>query len=963
MKMTKGTKISGFIVRRVRHVDELNGDLIEMDHEQSGAQLCWMDNQETNKLFAIAFQTLPQDSTGVFHILEHSVLCGSEKYPVKEPFVDLLKSSMNTFLNAMTYPDKTVYPVSSRNDHDFLNLTAVYLDAVFAPRLLKQPNIFYQEGHHLALEGDQPAYKGVVFNEMKGAMSGVDDRIEYGMNKLLFPDNCYRFNSGGNPDAILDLTYEQFVATYRRFYHPSNARIFLDGDIPLEATLALIDTYLKRYEKCAVPFHVAKQVPQAHEDRSYYEVDQGQDITARAMLAMGKIIGTWEDRTRLLAVQVLCDYLADTNESLLKRALLSSHLGEDLEMGVIDGIAQPYMLLIVRNIKDENSDAIRRLIHDTIADALAKGLDEQALLASLNHLAFRFRQKPEPQGLERATAALNSWLYGGDPLMYLVYDEEVAKLRQMIDQHEFEPLLRELLLADEGLCVLHMLPSETLGQQERDAEAKRLKAALAAADESEMAALTAANQALVDWQQTPDTPEQVATLPTLPLSEVNDTPEMIPTKETAVDGVTVLVHSLPTHGIVHLALYFPLSQFSLSELTQLSLLPAFFGELPTAHYSVAQLQQAVKTYIGRLHFGLETFAKKDQFDCAMPYLSVHASVLKENLAKAEDLLAEILLHTRLDEDDRIREIVAQTADEVRQMAIHNGHALGVSCVLSHDTAQAAVNEAIGGYTFMTFVQRLARRYDEDHETFIALMQRALTAAITKAGMVASITSGEPITLTSLLAQIPKGDSHPIAAHYQSTLPMRMGIRIPAAIAFAVKGNHLSRYGRKNAGSLKVAANILSLNYLWNMVRVQGGAYGAGMSVSRSGGMFMYSYRDPSPARSLTVYDEAQAFLQAFSQQESDLDKYIISTVANGEPLQTPEEKGLSADAFWFAGISDEDRKRMRKEMLMCNSDQLISWCPVLQQMIDDGAVCVVGGESVLRECADLTIFDLSPKAE
>ncbi len=961
MNITTGTKISGFTVQRVREVTELNGNLIEMIHDQSGAQLCWMDNKEVNKLFSVAFQTLPQDSTGVFHILEHSVLCGSKKYPVKEPFVDLLKSSMNTFLNAMTYPDKTLYPVSSRNHHDFLNLTSVYLDAVFAPQLLHNPNIFYQEGHHMEMENGQPIYKGVVFNEMKGAMSGVDDRIEHAMNELLFPDNCYRFNSGGDPKVILNLTYEQFVDTYQRFYHPSNARFFLDGDIELEETLALINSYLKRYEKCDVPFHIDEQRPAAHEGNGYYEIAAQEDFDHRAMLAMGKIIGTWKDRTRLLAVQVLCDMLADTNESLLKRALLSSHLGEDLEMGVIDGIAQPYLLLIVRNINNENSDAIRKLIHDTISEAVDKGLDSQALLASVNHLAFRFRQMSEPQGLERATSALKSWLYGGDPLMYMVYDEAMTKLRDMIENHEFEDLLRELLLEDEGMSVLHMLPSKTLGQAERDEEEKRLNQTIASLREEEMAELIAKNKALMDWQQTPDTPAQIATLPTLSLKEVNDTPELIATKEAIIDGVTVLVHPLPTHGIVHLAMYFPLSQFSLEELTQLSLLPSFFGDLPTEHYTVAQLQQAIKTYIGRLHFGLETFAQEDHPECATPYLSVHASVLKENMVKAEELLKEVLLHTRLDERERIREMVMQTAEEVRQIAIHNGHALGVTCALAHYSAQAAVNEAIGGYTFMMFVQRLARHFDDAQESFVALLQRALDSAITKAGLVVSVTSGEDVSLTSLLAQLPKGSDVPTAAHYQSTLPQRMGIRIPAQIAFAVKGYHLSRCDRKNEGSLRVAANILSLSYLWNSVRVQGGAYGAGVSVGRNGGLFMYSYRDPSPARSLSVYDQSSMFLQEFHEQEEDLEKYIISTVASGEPLQTPEEKGLSADAFWFARIRDEDRIQIRKEMLMCDFSKLQSWWSVLDQMATDGAVCVVGPDDALAECEGLTICDLSVK--
>lgn len=414
MNLSEGTKLNGFKVTRIREEKELNGRLVEMSHEKTGAELCWIDNGEVNKTFSIAFKTLPEDSTGVFHILEHSVLCGSDKYPVKEPFVDLLKSSMNTFLNAMTFPDKTMYPVASRNKRDFLNLTSVYLDAVFAPALRTNPNVFRQEGIHTEFdENGKPLYKGVVFNEMKGAMSDLDSIIFRGINSVLFPDNCYRFNSGGDPRVIPDLTYEQYKAVYNSYYHPTNSRIFLDGDVPLEETLELIDSYLQKYEKSPTVHEINNQKPVTADGTDSYGIAEGEDNGKKTVLVLAKIVADWKENEKILAAQVLSDAIAGTNESPIKRAVLSSGLAEDFSLFVEDGIAQPYLLIVARNIKDGDEGKIRKIINDAAGKLIAEGIDKKSLTASINSMAYKLKQLPEPQGIERAVLIQNSWLYGG----------------------------------------------------------------------------------------------------------------------------------------------------------------------------------------------------------------------------------------------------------------------------------------------------------------------------------------------------------------------------------------------------------------------------------------------------------------------------------------------------------------------------------------------------------------------
>ncbi|MBE6042631.1 MAG: peptidase M16, partial [Clostridiales bacterium] len=487
MELNINDKLYGFTVTGIRDISEFEGQLIEMIHDKTGAGLVWAKSKEENKLFSVGFRTLPEDNTGVFHILEHSVLCGSDRFPVREPFVELLKTSMNTFLNAMTYSDKTLYPVSSRMEQDYLNLTEVYLDAVFRPAIMSNPNIFYQEGWHIdTLEGE-PAYKGVVFNEMKGAMSDVDQVAERTLGKLLFPDTCYGYNSGGDPDAIPDLTYEDFISRYKRFYHPSNSYFYLDGDIPLERTLELIDSYLSEYDHLDdIPSLDMQEPVKKNDVISFTAADED----SKAMIVYGRIAGTWEDRDKLIALSVLTEQLADSNESPLKRAVLSSGIAEDMEIYVSDGIAQPYVMIIFRGIDPSAAgapaeldyagsvqyagDRLMELLSSTAERVISDGLSERDLQASINQLDFRFRQYPEPQGLYRANAVFNSWLYGGDPALYLKSSDAIAAVRAMVSGDDFNELAKEYFINTSEYSQLTLLPSATLGEENSRLEAERV---------------------------------------------------------------------------------------------------------------------------------------------------------------------------------------------------------------------------------------------------------------------------------------------------------------------------------------------------------------------------------------------------------------------------------------------------------------------------------------------------------
>ncbi|MDE5604041.1 MAG: hypothetical protein K2I73_00475, partial [Eubacterium sp.] len=561
-------------------------------------------------------------------------------------------------------------------------------------------------------------------------------------------------------------------------------------------------------------------------------------------------------------------------------------------------------------------------------------------------------------GLYRATSTLNSWLYGGDPMLYLEYDEATEALRKMAEADGFEKLLEELLLDENGKAVLHMLPSLTLGNEERKAEEKRIASELSALTEEEKQQLVLQNEKLSLWQQTPDSAEDVETLPVLSLSEVSDTPELIKTIESTDDGVKILYHPMNTNGIVYLSIYFPLTQFSLSELAKLSLYPSLFGEFPTEKYSVTELQQNIKTYIGSLVFNVEVFGKDSQTEKCTPYLTVRAGILEENLEKAKALILEVLTKSKFDDVQKIKEIVMQSYEMARQSAIGRGHSLAISAVQAQYSAKGAVNEAVNGYSSMKYLHHFADDFNGEIDAFLSLIGRVNADAVCKSKLVVSVTSTENVSVSDLLSELPSGKEIPKEAEYKTSLPKRMGIRIPAQIAFAVKGYHLACADVKMNGSLRIASNILSLDYLWNIVRVQGGAYGAGCPVGRNGNLICYSFRDPSPARSLQVYDSLSEYISDFCKSDTDLDKFIISAVAATEPLRTPAEQSIAADELWFSGVTEEERISTRRQMLSADRKSLMEWCSVFDKMAEDGAVCVVGHEGALKECEALEICEL-----
>lgn len=947
--------INGFEIIRHREVEELDAAIYEMRHIKTGAELVWLKRPDSNKTFSVAFKTLPEDNTGVFHILEHSVLCGSKKYNVKEPFVELLKSSMKTFLNAMTFSDKTVYPVSSRNNSDFINLMKVYLDAVFNPLIYEKPYIFYQEGWHYELNNEQhePIYKGVVLNEMKGAYSSVDTVIMAGMNRVLYPDNCYGFESGGDPEYITELSYKQFLDAHRKYYHPSNARIFLDGDIQINQVLSIIDSeYLSYYEKKTIDFDIAMQKPvKGCEKVQYYEIAPQEATEGKTQFTMGRVVSSWADKEKNFALLILCDYLTGSNDSPLKKEILQKKLGKNVYMKFNDGIAQPNLLLEVRNTDYSMREQIKSTISEVIRTIVKEGLNKEELMASINRMEFYFREINEPKGIDFCISALKSWLYGGDPLMYLTCAETFEALKEKLEGDYFENLLSDTLLDDEHMTILCTLPSTTIGEEKRSKETNKLINAKSSWSKEELKSIISQTENLEMWQRTADTEAQLSTLPKLKISDLSLKPEKLQTEVFDINGITVLQHPSKEKGIAYFNLYFSLAELRLEELPAVALYASIIGKMPTTNHDVQSIQRKMKTLLGEFYLDINIFSEYKKYEICKPFLVVRCSVLEEKVEDAIKFMGEVLTDTVFDDENRIREVLLQIDESFRQAIIMNGNQYAMKKVASHNSAEGIAREYAEGYTCYDWIHNFANNFDGRKDEFIKLAYSIQKNILSKAHLTLGVTDKVSTScLEKLICELPAGKESIDVAAYKPVGQCKEGISIPAGISYAALGANLYQCGLEYTGAMKVLAGVLSYGYLWNSVRVQGGAYGSGFKVDEDGNVDYYSYRDPNPARSLDVYRQTSDYIRSFCESEEELDKFIIGTVADTEPLLSSKNYGRTADANYFRGNTYENQCKLRSEMINTKKEDLLSLCDAIKKIVDKDCVCVIGYQGALDNC-------------
>lgn len=954
-----GGVFAGFRVDRVTHVREVDADLYELEHIRSGAKLIYLDADDSNKVFSVFFKTLPEDSTGVFHILEHSVLCGSEKYPVKEPFVDLLKGSMATFLNAITFPDKTGYPVASCNDRDFANLMGVYLDAVFAPKVCAEEKIFMQEGWHYEIESpDAPmTYKGVVFNEMKGAYSSVDRRMMGKVEEALYPDTIYRHSSGGDPARIPDLTYADFIAAYRKYYHPENSFMYLYGKMDVVERLEYIDReYLSKYERTGRRFDVPVQRPVVNTDVcAEYPVSESESLDKNSYISYACVIGDYHEREKLLALDILTSVLASTNDSPVKKVMLESGIASDVSAYVDDGISQPYLIFEIRKTDADKKEKFLSLLFDELRRLVRDGIDKDALRAEINQAEFRLREGKQgsaPAGLLYNFDILSSWLYGGKPETYLEYEDALRNIKAGLEGRYFEDLIENCILNSDHKAVVVLTPSRTLAADEARAEAERIAAYRATLGDDEISDLVRKNRELVEFQKAEDRPEDTATLPHLSLDDVSDSITELPCRVEEYCSRPLLVTEMFTKKIAYVNYYFDLSGLAPEYIQYAALLADLMGDIGTKKHSAAELDIAIKTKLGRFSTPTATFVDKNDINNVTPMLSVRASMLESDIPDALALVGEVIDESVFDKNE-IGKLVTQSKNAMQMSIAQRGNSFAATRVMSYCSINGAYSEKLGGISYYRFLSSLAADFDEKFEEVKAGLM-AVVSELTLENLTIGIT-GDSDAVAAFRAAAPAFRTGGSGKHYVISPEYRgnEAFIIPAGINYVAKGFNYINDGIEVDPRMMVLSKILSLDWLWNEVRVRGGAYGVSFGIGATGRAVFTSYRDPGVAKTLSAYDRTVEYLTGFAAKTPDIDKYIISSAAAYERPLCPRDIGSAAQSNYFEHSSDDDRRADKKRVMSTKPEDIEKMAVLISELAAKGLCAVVGSKDKIEEAGDI----------
>lgn len=958
--------IHGFVVKNRTEINELDAVLIEMEHKATGASLAWLARAEENKSFCIAFPTIPDNDTGVFHIIEHSVLGGSERYPVKEPFLDLMKGSMQTFLNAITYPDKTVFPVSSRNDKDFMNLIQVYLDGVFHPLIYSRPEIFMQEGWHLEGLTDDTLpenvenlfYKGIVLNEMKGEFASPDVLIDNELARQLFPDCCYRYVSGGDPLCIPDLTYEQFLDYHRKFYNPSSAFIALDGKIDIDSVLGLLDDELNRADRNhhGSDFRNLKPVqPEINEKHSTirYEPAYENDSTRNSYLAYGILPGLSGRMEERLAIRVISDVLCQSPKSPLTERILSEDLADSISVNLVDGISLPYVTIKLKNIDSSKAGYIRSVIDDEIRHQIDNGLDKELIRASLASLEFSVKERSYgdmPQGVGLCLSMVNGMYYDHRAGANLEYTDIFRYLNEHISDGWFEKLMEKIFINCRHRCEVTMLASSTVSSEFRAAEQKHIMKLLSETSAGHnrfgsLKGLKSANDGLISWQNSEDLPENTAKLPHLTLDDISETPEYVHTNVGQYHGIPLIRHDIVSKDIVYCNLYFDISDVSPEMLPLYSLLSALPGSLGTKTFSAIELQKNMGLDLGSFSCAVEPYGRKDEPDKCRIYMCVSFCALESGLKQAEELVFDIISNTVYDNADDLYEIIRYIYDDMEAMLTESGNDIAAMRVYSKVSAAGFVYDLCTGYTFFEYIRKLLDEFDQSCTELINSLNKISRSCFCKNRLTLCVSGGsDHVTdhFADMLNLNPdKNGTTDVFSFCRKDTDTTEFIPVPGNIAYTAAGGNLHALGRDYAGYEPVICKIISLVYLWNAIRVRGGAYDTGCSVSDSGNIIFYSYRDPDYENTLDIYKDAADFLREYISDETDFTDFIISTIADDEPFMMPGSLAKQADGRYFHGITYETLCAQRRQMLSITSEDVYNFSQDLDRLLSDLHQCVV----------------------
>jgi Zn-dependent M16 (insulinase) family peptidase len=958
----------GFILQQEKNIQEIKALGRIFLHDKSGARLISLSAEDDNKVFAVNFRTPPVDSTGIPHILEHSALCGSRKFPSKEPFIELAKGSLNTFLNAMTFPDKTMYPVASRNTKDFFNLMDVYLDAVFYPNIYRYPEIFMQEGWHHELDSPEApvVYRGVVYNEMKGVFSTPEALLFSKIPESLFPDTTYGFESGGDPDVIPELTYERFIDFHKKFYHPSNSYILLYGDGDLDEQLRFLnEQYLSEFDRKAVDSEINLQAPftEPRELDVSFPVLPGEELRDKTFFSLNFVVDRATNASLALAFTILEYLLLETPAAPLKKTLQDSKLGKDVFGAFERELLQPVFSIVLKNSEEERRERFRSVVMDSLERLVREGIDKRQVEAAINIHEFRLREadfRGLPKGLVYGMAVMNSWLYGGDPFAHLEYEGTLSEVRQSLSSDYFERLIQAHLINNPHQTLLTVKPEAGLAERKQKELEQKLEKFKKSLKGEAVDALIAQTAALRKRQTMLDSAEDLEKIPLLELKDIDPEAEKLPLEESEEHHCRVLFHPLFTGGIAYVNLYFDTTTVPQRDLPYLRLLTDILSKVSTERFSYAELSNQILINTGGIYFDAETFGHKEDDSQYYPKLLVKSKTLVRKIPDLFDLIGEIIGGTRFDEKKRFKEIIQESKSRFEMGIYDRGHYVSAGRLLSYFSPQAAYAETMGGISYFHFLSDLERNFDGKADGVMENLKRVAALVFNRKHLLVSVTASTE-DLNAFRDHFPRilertGDTvNAVNTYAFPNVRKNEGLFTPGKVQYVAKGYNFKKLGFEYRGSLQVLRTIASLDYLWNRVRVQGGAYGSFARFSREGNMYFCSYRDPNLRETLDVYDGAGGYFRAFDAGNREIRKYIIGTVSRLDHPLTPSMKGEAATDRYIRGIAQEDVQRVREEVLATGKKDIHSAADLISLSMDQNFICVLGNEGKIREHS--TLFD------
>ena len=948
-------------------VEDVQSDGFILRHKKSGARIAILSNNDDNKVFYIGFRTPPEDETGVPHIIEHTTLCGSKKFPVKDPFIELAKGSLNTFLNAMTYPDKTVYPVASCNDQDFKNLMDVYLDAVFNPNITKYEEIFKQEGWHYELTGkdDELKINGVVYNEMKGAYSSPDEVLSSQIYRSLFPDNTYSKDSGGNPEYIPKLTYEAYLDFYHKYYHPSNSYIYLYGDMDVVERLEWLDKeYLSLYDYKKVNSEINKQpaFDEIKNVEAQYSITMDDSQENKTYLSYNRVVGDSLDEMLYQAFDVLDYALVSSPGAPVKQALIDAGIGDDVYGSYDAGILQPVFSFVAKNANASQADEFESIIENTLKEVVKTGINKEALLAGINSSEFKFREADFgqfPKGLLFGLNCLDSWLFDDmKPFIHLECLGTFAKLRKAVDTDYFEKLIQEYLLDNTHGSSVTVKPKRGLGNEREEALAKELSDYKASLSDEEIDKLIEETEHLKKYQEEPSSDEDLRKLPMLTRADMKKEAMPFSNIEDTLSDVKVVRHDIESNGIDYISFLFDAGDFAQSELGYLGFFTNALGLVSTENYSYTDLANATNIYTGGISTGTASHPDiKDRNNFVFKF-EVKLKVLEKNLDKALELMEQMLLASDFTDTKRLGEIVAQIKARLQANLSSSGHLVAAMRSMSSFSRYALYQDELKGIAFYRSICRIEKELSESPKSVSDKLAAIAKKLFARNRMLISFTGNNEAygnakpSLEKVIAGFDKMSAvgNQAEVHFNTA---KEAFIDASQIQYVAKTGDFICEGYEYTGALRLLRIILSYDYLWINVRVKGGAYGCMNTFLRSGESYFVSYRDPNLSDTLDVYDRIPEYIKSFSPDERDMTKYIIGTFSALDTPMNPEAKGSRSMSAYLEGITYEQIQKERNEILNAQPEDIRRLADLVEAVLKKDSICVIGNENMIKESAGL----------